>query len=76
MGKMGEEGQKVLTSNYKIIKSWVRGHLGGSVVEHLPSAQVVVPGLWDRVPHQAPFCEPASLSAYVPASHSVSLMNK
>ena len=25
--------------------SW--GHLGGSVVEHLSSAQVVIPGSWD-----------------------------
>ena len=25
-------------------------HLGGSVVEHLPLAQVVIQGSWDRVP--------------------------
>ena len=29
------------------------GHLGGSVVEHLPSAQGVTPGPRDRVPHRA-----------------------
>ena len=34
----------------------VLGHLGGSVVEHLPLAQVVIPGSWDRVPHRAPCC--------------------
>ena len=32
----------------------------GSAVEHLPSAQGVIPGSWDRVPHQAPCMEPAS----------------
>ena len=34
------------------------------------------PGIWDLVPHQAPCGEPASPSAYVSASLSVSLMNK
>ena len=48
------------------------GHLGGSVVE--PMAQVMIPGSWDRVSHQAPQRESASPSAYV--SVSVSLMNK
>ena len=47
------------------------GHLGGSVVEQLPSAQVVIPGSWDRVPHQVPCREPASPSANV----SVSLLS-
>ena len=41
------------------------GHLGGSVVEHLPSAQVVTPESWDRVSHQGPCREPASPSACV-----------
>ena len=52
------------------------GCLGGSAVEHLPSAQGVI--LESQVPHQAPGMEPASLSAYVSAclSLSVSLMNK
>ena len=57
-----------------------QGRLGGSVVERLPSAQVVILGSWDRVPHQAPCREPASPSACVSASVSaslcVSLMNK
>ena len=52
------------------------GHLGGSVVERLPSAQGVIPESWDRVPHWAPSREPASPSAYVSASISVSLINK
>ena len=52
------------------------GHLGGSVVEHLPLAQVVILGSWDQVPHGAPHREPASPSAYGSASLSVSLMNK
>ena len=51
-------------------------HLGGSVVECLPLAQGMIPGSWDGVPHQAPCMEPASPSAYVSASLSVSLMNK
>ena len=59
-----------------LLKSDLVGHLGGSVVEHPPLAQVMIPGSWDRVPHQAPYGEPASLSAYVSASFSVSLMNK
>ena len=56
------------------------GHLGGSVVEHLPSAQVVILGSWDQVPHRAPHTEPASPSACVSASPSLPLplflMNK
>ena len=47
-----------------------------SLAECLPSAQVVSPGSWDRVPHRAPCMEPASPSAYVSASLCVSLMNK
>ena len=27
------------------------GRLGGSVVEHLPSAQGMILGSWDQVPH-------------------------
>ena len=27
------------------------GHLGGSMVERLPSAQSMIPGSWDRVSH-------------------------
>ena len=52
------------------------GHLGGSVVGHWPLAQVLIPVSWDWVLHQAPHGQPASPSAYVSASLSVSLMNK
>ena len=51
------------------------GHLGGSVVEHLPLAQVVILGSWDQVPHPASCREPASPSACVAASLYASLMN-
>ena len=43
------------------------GHLGGSLVERLRSAQGVIPGSWDQVLHQAPCREPASPSVYVTA---------
>ena len=52
------------------------GHLGGSVVEHLPSTQIMIPGSWDGVPSQGPHRKPASPPAYVSASLSVSLINK
>ena len=49
-----------------------QGHLGDSVVELLPLAQVVILGSQDQVPHR----EPASPSACVSASLPGSLMNK
>ena len=54
------------------------GHLGGSLVERLPSSQVMILGFWDQVPCWAPRREPASASASacVSASLCVSLMNK
>ena len=54
------------------------GHWGGSAVECLPLAQVVIPGSQDQVPHRAPCVEPASPSACVCVSAflSLSLMNK
>ena len=48
-------------------KGLTRGHLGGSVVEHLPLAEVVILGSWDQVLYQAPCREPVSPSAYVSA---------
>ena len=47
------------------VKGMCDGHLGGSVVEYLPLAQVRILGSWDRVLHWAPCREPASPSAYV-----------
>ena len=32
-------------------KECIWGHLGGSAVEHLPSAHGVIPGSWDQVLH-------------------------
>ena len=55
-------------------KGMQEGHPGGA--QRLPSAQGVTPGSWDRILQWAPCREPASLSACVSASLSVSLMNK
>ena len=52
------------------------GHLGGSVVEHLPLAQGLILESWDRVPHRVRLKESASPSAYVSVSLCVSLVNK
>ena len=52
------------------------GHLTASVAECLPLAQVLIPGSRDQVPHWAPCMEPASPSACVSASLSLSLTNK
>ena len=49
------------------------GHLGDSVVEYMPLAQVAIPGSWDRDPPGAPLREPASPSGYVSASLSLCL---
>ena len=53
-----------------------QGHLGGSVVKHLPFAQVMIPGSQNWVPHRALLRELASPCDCVSASLSVSLMNK
>ena len=55
-----------------IIKIFRGGHLGDSVVEHLPWAQVMILGFWDRVLHQAPCWEPASPSVSLPLSLGLS----
>ena len=56
------------------------GRLGGAVVKRLPSAQGVIPALWDRAPHRAPplgACFFLSLSpAVFPLSLAVSLSHK
>ena len=41
----------------------MQGRRGGSMVEHLPLAQVMIQGSWDSVSHQAPQREMASPSA-------------
>ena len=60
--------------SHKINK--ILGRLGGSAVECLPSAQVMIPEFRDFVCPWAPYGEPASPSACVSASLSVPLMNK
>ena len=47
------------------VKKKKLGRLGGSAVEHLPSAQGAIPEFRDRVPRRAPHREPASPSACV-----------
>ena len=54
----------ILTYTDRALQSGrLAGCSGGSVVEHLPLAQGVIPGSWDGVLHQAAFREPASPSA-------------
>ena len=63
----------ILISHFMDFLSEVgRGHLDGSVVEHLHSAQGMIPGSWDWVLHRAPHREPASPPAYVSAPLYVS----
>ena len=58
------------------LKNKNKGCLGGSEVEHLPSAQGRILESQDRVPQRAPCMKPASPSACVPAFLCVSFMNK
>ena len=58
----------------KKLLNW--GRLDGSAVERLPSAQGTIPESRDQVLHWGPYREPASPSAYVSTSLSMSLMNK
>ena len=55
-----------------VLRNSRSGHLGSSVVEHLPFVQVMILGSWDRVLHWTPLGEPASPSASVSASVCVS----
>ena len=43
----------------------IQGNLGVSVVEHLPLAQVMIPGSWDQALSQAP-CSVGSLLLPLP----------
>ena len=63
--------KKTVVSRYIL-----EGYLGGSVVEHRPSAQGVGPRSQDRVLPWAPLEESASPSPHVSASLCMSLMNK
>ena len=58
------------------IKNQVCGTPEGSAIKGLPLDQGRIPDSWVQVPHPAPCMEPASPSACVSASFSVSLMNK
>ena len=69
------ENQACLTNKITGLRNILSSGLG-SVVEHLPLAELVILGSWNRVLHQAPNREHASPSAYVSASPCVSLMNK
>ena len=60
----------------KVKNNFSRGLLGGLVVERLPLAWGVILGSWDPLLQWAPCREPASLSAYVSASLSLTLVNK
>ena len=73
----GEKTGKFNLKNKASLNSWQsklheEGSPGGSAVEHLPSAQAVTLGFWDWVLCRAPHVEPASPSAWVSASLSVS----
>ena len=59
-----------------LLRSVTFGRLGGSAIECLPLDEVLILESWDPVTLLAPLEEPASPSACVSASLSVSLMNK
>ena len=54
-----------MPSGASMLEGELEGNLGGSVVEHLPLAEVVILGSWDEILNQAPPGEPAFPSAYV-----------
>ena len=64
----------VVGTRERALKDGEEGLLGGSVVEHLSSAQGLISGSQDRVPSPtwAPCGEPVSPSACVSASLCVS----
>ena len=66
---------QVLSMNV-LKECYLLARLGGSVVEHLTLAQGMIPVSQDPVLNGALCRKPASPSAYVSASLSMSLMNK
>ena len=64
---------RIPTKPKTLIRYDPSGRLGGSVVESLPSAQGMILESQGWVPRQAPCMEPASLSACVSTSLSLSL---
>ena len=75
---MGKHQENQISNLSKVLlvfflhKSAFKGTPGWLSGGHLPSAQGVILGSWDQVPHQAPHREPASPSACVSASLCVS----
>ena len=57
-------------------KESYRGSLGGAAVWRLPLAQDAILETRDQIPHQAPGMEPASPSACVSASLSLSVYHE
>ena len=73
MKYMGLQMQKAQEMPSRInLKTLIPGFLGGSAVWHLPSAQGLILETRDPVPHRVPCTEPASPSACVSASLSIS----
>ena len=66
------EGMRVSVDNCRKLKQVMWASLGGSAVWHLPLAQGLILESRDRVPHWAPCMGPASPSACVSASFSLS----
>ena len=68
----GKAGQGQATRGPLRVSVWGGWHLGGSVVEHLPLAQVMILGSWDRVLLWAPCrgtCFSLCLSLLLCVSH-------
>ena len=64
-GRMGET-VKGIKSTLILVR------LGGSVLKHLPLAQGVIPGFWDRATHQAPLLGACFFLSHSPCMCSLS----
>ena len=62
-----------LKQDLTVIKTKGGGSLGGAAVWRLPLARGTILEAWDRIPRRAPCMEPASPSACVSASLSLSV---